>query len=218
MSEHPATNLGLATVDAVAMDGIKDIGTTLLDSIMVPLLEDTVLDNIPGIGVLFKLYKVKLAVRDRIFLANVGRFLFQLKDVPEHERQAFVRDMNEDQVHKQRVGDNVLLLLDRVDDVEKSQVHGEPFQLYVRRLVDYDTYRRYSGIIDRIYIPDLHKLLQVADIDSITEPGVSRTEQFALYSLGLSTQPIIRDSNEVVSTSLTSLGLKLRDLLMAAYV
>jgi hypothetical protein len=218
MDGKQSENLGVATVDAVALDNIKDVSTTLLDSVLTPLLEDTILENLPWFGIGFKLLKTQIAIRDRIFLSKVGRFLFQLKDVSLMERQSFVEEMNADPIYKQRVGENILLLLDRADDMEKADVFGNLFKFYIGGLITYDMYRRFAGIVDKAYLPDLQKLKHVANIEYIEEPELSRAEQFALYALGLAGMPIIRAEKIGVSTGLTELGVDFRKILLLSVI
>ena len=206
-------NLGLAAIDSVALDNIKDVSTTLMDSVLTSILDNTVLESIPWIGVLFKAEKIRLAIRDRLFIKKVGRFLFQLKDVPTAERQEFVENMNANPAYKQRVGENVLLLLDRADDMEKADIHGKLFRSFMTGIVTYDSYRRFAGIIDKAHVPDLSKLVAIANVSHIEEPELSEIEQTALYTLGLTSQPMIRAAAEIVSTELSDLGVELRKLL-----
>jgi hypothetical protein len=105
--------------------------------------------------------------------------------------------------------------LDRADDVEKAEVLGRIFKFYVVGSIDYNTYRRYAGIIDKSHLPDLQKIMIVSRIDNIEESELSVTEMSALYSLGLSSSPLIRGAADIASISLTELGQELRNMLIA---
>lgn len=214
MDGEQSENIALATIDAVALDNIKDVSTTLLDSVLTPLFEDTILENLPWFGIGFKAWKTRIAIRDRIFLSKIGRFLFQLKEISLSERQAFVEEMDTDPAYKQRVGENILLLLDRADDMEKADVLGKLFRSHINRLITYDMYRRFASIVDKAYLPDLQKLMRIADIEYIEEPELSRTELFALFTLGLTGMPIIRAEKKGVSAGLNELGIEFRKFML----
>ena len=61
------------------------------------------------------------SVRDPLLAKKLGRFLFALQSVPLDERQAF-HDSLMDRADRRRVGEALLLLLDRLDDMDKPEL------------------------------------------------------------------------------------------------
>jgi hypothetical protein len=192
---QPASqDIGLAAIDAIALDNIKDVGTTLVDSILAPILEHSILESIPVVGIAFKMAKTGAAIRDRLFLKKLGRFLLELQDIAASERATFVEELDNDPVAKQKVGENLILLLDRFDDVQKASLLGQFFKLYMNSRFDYHVFRRYSMVIDRAYLPDLESLVNLSEIGEITEMDLSETQMQALYTLGLTeSTPVHRE-------------------------
>lgn len=208
-------NLSLATVDAVALTDLKELSVAIMEGSASALLDGTLAEHIPVVGMVYKLAKVGFAARERVFVSKVSRFLFQLDRIPAATRQQFVADLDTDPAYKQKVAENLLLLLDRADDVEKAEILGRVFKFYVVGSIDYNTYRRYAGIIDKSHLPDLQKLILISRVENIEEPEFSVMEMSALYSLGLSDSPQIRGAEDIASISLTALGQELHTMLIA---
>lgn len=185
MEQHTSQDIGLAAVDAIALDNIKDVGTTLSDAVVEALLDHSLLENIPVVGIAFKMVKAGSAIRDRLFIKKLGKFLLELEAVPTAERERFVEELDSEQTTKQRIGENLTLLLDRFDDVQKASLLDKFFKLYLSKNFSYHVFRRYSMIIDNAYLPDLEALVGLHSVNEITEMDLSETCMQALSVLGL---------------------------------
>jgi hypothetical protein len=54
-----------------------------------------------------------------------------------------------------RLGDGIVLILDRLDDLEKPQLIAKVFAALVRGRIDLDTFRRLASAIDIGFLEDL---------------------------------------------------------------
>lgn len=196
MNPQQENNLGLAIIDVVASDNINDVTTTMLDASLTPILEGSVLEEIPLVGVFFKLFKAGYAIRERLFVRKLGKFLLELNTVPLEEREKFIYEINNDPELKQKVGENLLLLIDRLDDVEKASVVGKLFQFFVRGMIDHDTYRRYAAVVDKAHLPDLKGLFKTTTHPHITDYELSQDQMDGLHLLGVTRLPTIITVNE----------------------
>lgn len=97
----------------------------------------------------------------------------------------------------------------------KLQLLRKSYKFYIVGSIDYNTHRRYAGIIDKSHLPDLQKIMFVSRVENIEESELSVMEMSALYSLGLSDSPRIRGAADIASISLTDLGQELRNMLIA---
>lgn len=217
MKKTPIENLGLSIIDSTASPDVTDLvdaGAGLLDGIINALSTGTLIEGIPVAGTIYKLFKTGVTVHEHLIVSKIARFLFQTGQIPLSERQAFLNEMNANPTYKRKVAENIVLLLDRADDMEKADVLGKLFGFYMSGAITYDLYRRYAGIVDKSHIPDLKRLLTVRDESYIEAPELSSIEIHALNALGLAGFPVIRAERTEVSTSLTELGKSLRKLLM----
>jgi hypothetical protein len=185
MEQSPTDDIGLAAVDAVALDNLKDISTTLVDGTLAPFLDHTLWEDIPVVGIAFKMVKTGIAIRERLFIKKLGKFLLELNSIATADRVEFIRELSEDPSIKQKVGENLTLLLDRFDDTQKASLLGKFFGFYVSKRFSYDVFRRYSMVIDRAYLPDLEALVELPSVSQITEIDLSEIQMQALYVLGL---------------------------------
>jgi hypothetical protein len=107
MAENPI-NPSLAAIDAVALTDLKELSVAIMEGSLSALLDGTLAENIPGVGIIYKLAKVGIAARERVFISKLGRFLFQLNGIPVDERQKFVTELDADPAYKQKVAENLL--------------------------------------------------------------------------------------------------------------
>ena len=76
---------------------------------------------------------------------------------------------------RKRVEENLLLLLDRLDDMGKPELIGRLFSAYLRQELAYEDFQRLAGSIDRAYMPDLPLL---GDLGKGSSPLVKTDKPF----------------------------------------
>jgi hypothetical protein len=212
--DTPATsdNLGLNLIDEVASANLLDMTTDVTEVLLDSITDiGTVLEAFPVLGIGVKAVRAGFSIRDRTFLSKLGLFLLELKKVSTEERYQFVRKFDGDPAFKKRVGEQLILLLDRCDDFQKATVLGQLFRAYLVGRADYNLFRRLAGIIDRAYLPDISLLNRFKD-DTGGDDAV-----VALEALGLVYHSALRGGDAsgraVQGYSITSLGQRLADLL-----
>lgn len=170
---NPQESLVRAIGSSGGFDLLVEAGDLTLDGV----LEEGIFRDVPVVGNLVRLYKVGAGVRDYLFLRKVIRFLTALKDVPQPERDAFVEEMERDSATKRRVGEALLLHLEKADDLEKCSLLARVFKAYLRKRIDLVSFRRLAAVIDRCLIKDLNDLLnytyEYEFLDTIVTQGLS---------------------------------------------
>jgi len=164
-----------------ALEKGLDLYTTVLDSV----LSSNALETVPGLGMLLGAGKAYLAIKDALFIKKLENFLTNVGSIPHKEKDKFIRKLDEEPAYKQLVIENILLLIDRLDDMEKTTLAGELLKAHMKSLINYDTYRRYSSIIDRAHIADLKAFLKSTGSIIITDLEFTETELAALDALGI---------------------------------
>lgn len=66
--------------------------------------------------------------------------------------------MNVDEKFKCRVGEKLLLIIERLDDMGKPGLIALAFQAYMEELIDFDMFQRLACAIDKSFYPDLMSL------------------------------------------------------------
>ncbi len=125
---------------------------------------DSVLDqgfvrDIPVVGTLLRVGKATTGIRDYILIKKILLFLKGIDNVPLAERQDFVKKMSDNSSFRTRVGENLIMLLDRLDDFDKPRLVAKLFCHLLGGRISYDDFIRLTNSIDRAFISDLRRLL-----------------------------------------------------------
>lgn len=143
----------------------RDLGEVTLDT----LLEPGIVRDIPVLGALAKGANVVLSVRDFLFLRKLSKVLLRLDSVPLETRNEFTDRLKSDPNFRQRLMDGVILLIERLDDVEKANLFGRIFSAYVSSRIAYEDFRILGHALDRAYLTDLHTLREFYSSPTPTE-------------------------------------------------
>lgn len=192
MPEKDKKSIEDAMIDSLAIDKVSDLIGDIAEVGLDAILDDGLLKDIPLIGVIAKTVGAAFAIRDRIFAKKVLQFLAQLDDIPQHKKQEFV-DSLKDKKERRKTGETLILLIDRLDDIDKAEILGRLFSAYIEQKVSYDDFRRLSTIISRVFMPDLQLILKEysrAKQGRTIDPSFVHEE---LSSVGLMEIPYIVD-------------------------
>jgi hypothetical protein len=121
-----------------------------------------VAEDIPILGSLVKLIKVGIGVREYLFLRKLAKFLLALNSIPDADRESFRERVDADPRFRDSVGEKLLLLLERADDLDKPALIGKAFGAFLQRRIDYDQFVRMAAGLDRALMADLRRLAQVS--------------------------------------------------------
>jgi hypothetical protein len=159
MGEHYLVEAALENVEAVV-----DAATN-----------DEVLKNIPVIGTAVKLCKAGDDIRNRIFAAKITRFLQTLNKTPPEAREKIAQKVASSPDEAKKVGETLLLVLERITALEKAEIVAYLFIAYIFEQLTEDEFRRLSDAVDQAFIDDLVKFLAIRRV-----PRVGR-EPFLTY-------------------------------------
>jgi hypothetical protein len=135
-------------------DGVADLAEAGLDQI----LQDGFLRDVPLLGTLLRIIRTTGSIRDLLLAKKLGRFLFALQTVPSAEREAFHNSLVT-KAERRRVGEALLLLLDRLDDMGKPELVAHVFRAFIRGQIDRLTFQLMGSAIDRLHLPHLTALI-----------------------------------------------------------
>lgn len=156
-------NLENSLVEVIGDKGFFDIFSDAGEIILDDAMTDGVLKDIPILGTIVKLYKSGVGIKGYIFVKKLNKFLTALKDVPEKQREDFLNRINLDTAFKKKVGESLILILDRLDNLDKSDYIAKAFKAYMEERISYEMFLRVSSAIDRSFLPDLLLLKDVGD-------------------------------------------------------
>ncbi|MBD2336502.1 hypothetical protein H6G64_05790 [Calothrix sp. FACHB-156] len=136
-------------------DILADFGEVALDSVLEGVIKD-----IPILGTAVKLAKLSKTITDHIFLLKIQKFLLELENISNEEKQALFRKLDNNPETKAKIGECLVLIINRLDDLEKAQILAEIFLSLIQEKIDLETFRRLSSAIDIAFIEDLKKLIK----------------------------------------------------------
>ncbi len=136
---------------------VRDIFCDLAEVALDSRLDDGVVKDIPVIGILANLGGAVLSVRDRIFLRKVARFLEASRELPPKTVDAFLASLESEKV-QEAVGEKLLLLIERQDDLDKAGILGEVFAHFVAGGIDREHFDMLAHAVTQAYLGDLYRL------------------------------------------------------------
>ena len=123
------------------------------------LLDKGILKDVPWVGWLFKATSVYSSVSDRILLAKIARFLLNLQKIKADEKRQFVKELRDDPTKKKKIGSKLLLIIDKIDDLHKTDILACVFDHYITGDITYSQFSRISHSIEQAHIEDLYSLI-----------------------------------------------------------
>ena len=80
------------------------------------------------------------------------RFLLHLQALPTGDRTGFTQKMNDDPKFRRRVGEKLVLLVDKLDDLDKAEMVARCFDHFLSSDITYDEFCEFAQLIDRSLI------------------------------------------------------------------
>jgi hypothetical protein len=168
-------------VKSLHHEELADLGATIGDIALDGVISSGALDGLPVLGAVVSLARSGSAVRDIVFQRKVITFLISFASESDpSSREEFVRKV-ERKGDGRRLGETVLLLLERMDDLSKPVIVGRLLAAAAREDMSLPEALRVSRIVDRAFVEDLRLLPDFTD-DKV-QPDAAVAD--ALFSAGL---------------------------------
>ena len=114
---------------------------------------------IPYLKAIVAFHKTWETLRDQLFLKKVLMFLRNpLRNISKGERVAFFDKLKEDPKEAQKLSGSLVLLLDKMDDMDKAEMLAKIFEPYVKGKIPFECFRRLASAIDLGFLEDLQAL------------------------------------------------------------
>jgi hypothetical protein len=158
-----------------------EITETILDQ----CLDDSILKDIPIFGVLIKGYGFVVNLRDRLFLKKIALFLMNSSKISQEEKDKFLNKIISEHSFKNKVGENLLLLLERHNNFNKSAILGKFFASYIKLEINYDQFNRLANALDNLVYEDI--LLLADDVFHPSNDFLVKLHHVGLANITLNT-------------------------------
>lgn len=135
-----------ALVDTLRKADLSELSADLTDKAL------DAIGSIPVVGILNRFWKLTYSVSARLLLKKMVRFLAEMKDVPEEERLSQIARLEVDTDERERIGETLLLLLDRLNDMAKPAMVGRAFKAYLKGIITREQFYSLSHAIDTLSV------------------------------------------------------------------
>lgn len=149
--------MSLLKVDEI-FDHSTDLVVDSAELIIDQGIPDGILREIPILGTGVRIVKIYVAAKGLILQNSLQRFRYHLGEVTESKKQKFIERLIQDEGYRQKVGENLVLLLHRADDVRKYELIAHIFKALVEEEINDQEFDRLRIAVDRIRMCDLPKL------------------------------------------------------------
>lgn len=177
-------NLELSLTNTLKESDLSELGAVVSDTAL------EAAGNLPIVGCLHKLWTTAKCVPTYLFMKKIYRFLFELKDVPVEKRRQQIAKMEVLTEERENVGESVLLLLDKLNDMKKPAMMGKAFKAYLEERITFDDLQSLNYAIDQLNCANRPCLIKVYNRceekhDAIMEMLDSRVqeEEFGISKL-----------------------------------
>ena len=186
--------------ESVKKSDLSNIATTGSEIVLNSILEKDLLKEIPVFKSMINIYEGINQIREDIFIKKIYKFLFEINDISVEKRNKMIEKLG-DEISQKKAGETIIVLLDRLDNMEKPTIIGRLFRSFIEEKIDYKMFLRLSSIIDRSFLPDLKKIA-----DNYPNPSVSyylsNIEKEIMYNLGILSTNIINKKETDKTTGL----------------
>lgn len=146
---------GSAFESDAAKDNLKDIISDLGSATL-----ESVGENLPGIGVVFKIGKALSSIRDYELMNKALTFLYELSKMSAESREKLIKKINSDPIFGQKFGTFILTAIDRHDFKEKSAFLAVACKFYERGDMSKENFIRIKTMIELNDLIDLKGWVQ----------------------------------------------------------
>lgn len=202
------TQRGSAVVNVLKSDSVVSIGKEFLELGIDTLLESGALKDIPLVNTVVGILGAASSVRDQLLANKLLRFISQLSKIPQEERIAMVKKLNEDDKFFGRAGAALIEILDRMESEKKPEYAAKFFAAYARNEISFEELRRILVALERVPSFDIVKLekFSKATIEETLEMDESLLLAFVNAGLGKNNGGF--DGGAIVPTSLCKTFIK----------
>ena len=123
-------------LESVARSNLRDLASQFAEMGLDSVLDPGIVRDVPIVSTIVALTSSIMAVRDRMLVKKILAFFAAIESVPEDTRRKQIDFLASNPRERQRVGETLMLLLDRLDDFDKPELLARAFSAYLRLQID----------------------------------------------------------------------------------
>lgn len=131
-----------------------------------------ILKEIPVVKTVVAVIKTQRSLSEANYMKKLINFCYNMEDIPSMERIKYVNKAISDD---ENFGEKLLLTLEKIDDLDKTQMLVKLFRAYGNKDgIDYHTFRRLCLALEKTYVQDLLFGVDVIAIQNLTITSFSK--------------------------------------------
>lgn len=208
-------NLSDNLARTIAETGGLELPAEILEFSIDQAIDEGLLKDIPVVGWIAKGASFGRSISDRIFFHKILRFLIALEKIDKNDREAFRTKVAEDSDFRRRVGEHLLILLDKMDTFEKSSLLAKCFDHFLTGDIDHGYFVDLSHVIERSPLADLQALC-VPDNQRIQFRSSAVAAASGILEFGIA-EPEPSEDLPQLGTRMSPYGRDLRDMFLGRF-
>lgn len=137
------------------------------EAIIKAVSDGDVLIDVPVVGTAFKVLRAADTFREKLFAEKISRFLQQLHEIPPSAIEKMRKKIADSPQESEKVGNTLLMVLDKVSDIDKPKLLGQLFIAYLDNVISVDDLRRLIHAVDVAFVDDLLELIRSSPSDPL---------------------------------------------------
>lgn len=184
-------------------DEVIDISADLMELPIDLIIENEVIQNIPVVGTIVKLGKAAVTIRDRHLIKKLVAFIESINngdiESEELEKHKKILESNTRKLNEEL--ENIIIIIDRQLDIDKTKILGELYKSYISGIIDWEDFKSFSDVLERIFLVDIYQLKKIYGDDSIGKEdsfypiSMSRLDALGLVQYFSGMSVVIKTSN-----------------------
>lgn len=141
-------------------DYLKTVNLSLGELLLDEVLDNELLKPLPIISTVHAMYKTGRTVQEAFFTKKVLAFFVGTSNLSFVRRKEFTEKMNKDKKFKTKVIEKTMVILDRIDELKKSDLLANLFKNLALDRINLYQYSKLCSYLDRVFVEDLDFLIR----------------------------------------------------------
>ncbi len=137
---------------------LEQISTDLGEVILDQFLSDGLAKDIPVLSTIFGVVRAAGSYSNYLLAKKIALFLKDLDSVPLEQRQKQIERLISEPKFGRQVADNLMLVLDRLNDMSKPTLLANAWRAYLEERIDREMLFRFTRAIELLHVADLNVL------------------------------------------------------------
>lgn len=140
----------------------SDLSSVVMDGVEIGIdqcLSDGILRDIPIINSITSIVKATQSISNYLYLKKIVSFLTGIKDVPKEKREQEIRKIEESKKYRNKVGEQLLFILDHCEDNIKAEYISYWFGAFLKEEISYTDFLKGASAINNMATEDFESFI-----------------------------------------------------------